>query len=337
MKWRWRGIALFFLAHTTMAGSPTNMVMVQGGTFMRGDTWGDGASNQRPANLVTLDSFEISECEVTLGEVSRVLNWAYENGKIKVKKESVESNEIKPKDILLIYDFQWDGQRFSPKGDPNLPCRSVSWYGAALYCNYRSEMEGLDLCYDPKSVTRRWDCDFEASGYRLPTEAEWEYAARGGTLSKNTKYSGSSVLELVGWYKDNNGRVLTTHQERRRNSEGNGDNDEWTIFTYTEVVSPPKVFPVGTKIPNELGLFDMSGNVAEWCNDWYGDYKSEPVETPQGMRESIGGRQEKVLRGGNYLLDATDCRVDSRMSGNPNKVFSGFRIARTILKKNPSY
>jgi sulfatase modifying factor 1 len=327
-------LSLLLIVSSTQAVSPTNMVFVKGGTFKMGDTWGDGKANQRPVHLVTLDSFEISESEVTLGEVARVLNWAYKNGKILIEKKVVKSNEINPKDILLTYDFQWDGKQLSPKGSPNLPCRFISWYGATLYCNYRSEMDGLAPCYDEESSTSRWVCDFSKNGYRLPTEAEWEYSARGGALSRNRKYSGSAVLDLVGWCQNNNGKMVTTSQERKRNSDYDGSNEEWTLFTHTEVTSLAKVYPVGTKPPNELKLFDMSGNVAEWCYDWYGDYEVGPQTNPKNPTESMmSDNREKVLRGGSYLSESKDCRVDSRTGSPPDEMIAGFRVARSVLSK----
>ena len=111
--------------------------------------------------------------------------------------------------------------------------------------------------------------------FRMPTEAEWEYAARGGNRSKGYKYAGSDNLDEVGWYKDNSG--YHTH-------------------------------PVGGKKPNELGLYDMSGNVWEWCQDWYGDYTNEAQTNPAGPQS--GG--SRVLRGGGDWDDAGYCRVSRR-------------------------
>ena len=116
--------------------------------------------------------------------------------------------------------------------------------------------------------------------FRMPTEAEWEYAARGGNRSKGYKYAGSDNLDEVGWYKDNSG--YHTH-------------------------------PVGGKKPNELGLYDMSGNVWEWCQDWYGDYTNEAQTNPAGPQS--GGI--RVLRGGSCWCGARYCRVSSRFSLDP--------------------
>jgi formylglycine-generating enzyme required for sulfatase activity len=128
--------------------------------------------------------------------------------------------------------------------------------------------------------------------YRLPTEAEWEYAARGGNKSKGFRYSGSNSAEAVAWFSDNSGRAI--HE-------------------------------VGTKMPNELGIYDMSGNVWEWCNDWFGDYSSSAQQNPKG--ESSGST--RVLRGGSFLHKATRCRSVRRDYRKPgvNDVIIGFRLA----------
>ena len=132
--------------------------------------------------------------------------------------------------------------------------------------------------------------------FRLPTEAEWEYAARGGDRSKGYKYAGSGNLDEVGWYGGNSGKH--TH-------------------------------PVGEKKPNELGLYDMSGNVWEWCQDWYGDYTDEAQTNPTGPQS--GGI--RVLRGGSYWYLARDCRVSNRLiSFDPGSRFdvSGLRLVLSL-------
>ncbi|GAP71671.1 hypothetical protein SAMD00024442_16_22 [Candidatus Symbiothrix dinenymphae] len=123
--------------------------------------------------------------------------------------------------------------------------------------------------------------------YRLPTEAEWEYAARGGGASNGYKYSGSNTLGDVAWYWDNSS--ITTHI-------------------------------VGTKAPNELGIYDMSGNVSEWCSDWFGSYDSSPQTDPIGATTGSA----RVLRGGSCIIDAASCRVSNRASNAPDLRYSGW-------------
>lgn len=130
--------------------------------------------------------------------------------------------------------------------------------------------------------------------FSLPSEAQWEFAARGGLFSKGYKYSGSNDLNSVAWYD--------------RNSHG-------------------KSQPVASKAPNELGIYDMSGNLMEWCMDSYGTYKSEPQTNPDG---NLGESSELVRRGGSFIGDANRCRVSNRYYYNSNEYFKylGLRLVR---------
>jgi formylglycine-generating enzyme required for sulfatase activity len=127
--------------------------------------------------------------------------------------------------------------------------------------------------------------------YRLPTEAEWEFAARGGNKRKNNKYAGSAILDDVSWY---------------------------------DGTSKSKTHEVGTKAANELGIYDMSGNVWEWCQDWYGDYDASSKTNPEGASSS----GDRVLRGGSWLHDPRSCRVSNRFGYVPDNSFNyfGFRL-----------
>ncbi|MEA2040922.1 MAG: SUMF1/EgtB/PvdO family nonheme iron enzyme, partial [Bacteroidota bacterium] len=177
----------------------------------------------------------------------------------------------------------------------NYPIHHINWYDAMKYCNWLSTKKGLQKCYseDPKGGYL-----FESSknGYRLPTEAEWEYAARGGNKSKGTRYSGSSSSTAVAWFDD------------------------------TSKQKGPQV--VKTKKPNELGIYDMSGNVWEWCSDYYGAdfYKKSPMKNPFNDKFAI----YRVLRGGAWHYRDEYATVTSR--DGPEPKFSnynyGFRIAR---------
>ncbi len=137
--------------------------------------------------------------------------------------------------------------------------------------------------------------------YRLPTEAEWEYAARGGKLSKGYKYAGSDNLDEVAWHSENSNR---------------------------------KIHPVAEKNPNELGLYDMSGNVREWCNDWYAEYRIKPKKNPKGADNS----DCRVVRGGSwYAVEfardySAHCLVAKRACSNPDKIEpqNGFRLLSPV-------
>jgi len=238
-------------------GSTDGMVFVQGGTFQMGSN--DGDSDEKPVHSVTVDDFYIGKYEVTQKE------W----------KEVMGNNTSK-----------W-------KGD-DLPVEKVSWYDAVEFCNKKSDMEGLTRCYTGSGKNTK--CNFSANGYRLPTEAEWEYAGRGGSRTAHYKYSGSNNVGDVAWYYSN---------------------------------SSSKTHKVGTKQANELGIYDMSGNVWEWCNDWYDAdyYKNSPKNNPQG--DSLG--KYRVLRGGSWSNFDYNCRVAYRFWNNPDDSDCnyGFRLSRT--------
>ena len=163
------------------------------------------------------------------------------------------------------------------KGDNN-PVEQLRWSDAVRFCNKRSELEGLQPCYDVKTL----ECNFEANGYRLPTEAEWEYACRAGTTTAYFFGDGPAKLGDYAWFD--------------KNSSGH-----------------PR--PVGQKQPNPWGLYDMAGNVWEWCNDFYKvDYYQEaPRENPKGPNEG----QNKVLRGGAWRFSADNCRSGYRYNESP--------------------
>jgi acetoin utilization deacetylase AcuC-like enzyme/formylglycine-generating enzyme required for sulfatase activity len=155
------------------------------------------------------------------------------------------------------------------------PLEQINWTDAATYCNERSRAEDLKPCYDEKT----WECDFTADGYRLPTEAEWEYACRAGSSTQYNFGNGSGSLKDHAWYTENSS--ATTH-------------------------------PVGQKKPNAWGLYDMHGNVAEWCNDHYSEayYQQSPGKDPRGPAEG----KERALRGGAWNSSAESCRSAYRAS-----------------------
>ena len=161
---------------------------------------------------------------------------------------------------------------------PDKPIEQVDWYHAALYCNMRSLKEGLKPCYDPKTLA----CDFDANGYRLPTEAEWEYACRAGTQTRYSFGDDAAKLKAHAWFKANANQ--TTH-------------------------------PVGQKSPNPWGLYDMHGNVAEWCHDVYSEayYQKNEAQNPHGPASG----DKRVLRGGSWRASEEGCRSSARHCETP--------------------
>ena len=161
---------------------------------------------------------------------------------------------------------------------PKNPVEQITWPQAALFCNARSRAEGLEPCYSEESG----ECNFQASGYRLPTEAEWEYACRAGSSSEYFFGSDPRRLSDCAWYKEN---------------------------------SAKKSHPAGQKQPNPWGLHDMPGNVAEWCNDVYGKgyYQNSPADNPRGPEEG----KRYVLRGGAWDSSAEALRSSARAGEDP--------------------
>ncbi|MEK4348609.1 formylglycine-generating enzyme family protein [Paenibacillus sp. FSL P4-0184] len=245
-------------------------VFVKGGTFI------DTKSNY---NGATLSSFYIGKYEVT-------------------QKEWIEVMESNPSEF---------------KGD-NLPVEMVSWYDVVEYCNKRSIKEGLTPYYNidknkidtnnkSENDNIKWTVTINegANGYRLPTEAEWEYAAGGGQLSKSYTYSGSNNADEVAWYWKNAG-------DKYLSGEWN-----WPIIENNN----NKTKNVGVKQPNELGLYDMSGNVREWCWNWYGDRGSD-----------VGSY--RVVKGGGWIGNITNNEISfqGKFDANGMGPDQGFRVSR---------
>ena len=247
-------------------------VLVEGGTFTMGDTWGDGYDNEKPTHKVTFTyNFYIGKYEITFDEYDVFCE---------------ATGRSKPD------DEGW--------GRGNRPVINVSWNDAIAYCNWLSEKEKLPKAYDNNGNLLDKDGKVTTDpskviGYRLPTEAEWEYAARGGNKSKGYQYAGSSTVGDVAWYNDNSGG---------------------------------KTQKVGKKAPNELGIYDMSGNVWEWCSDWYGGYSSSAQTNPYNNSGS-----NRVRRGGCWLSNAAGARLAYRNYDTPSftNFYLGFRICRTVL------
>jgi len=255
---------LVFILPEHLAAQTVNMVFVKGGTYWQGSNEAPYSANER-VHRTTVSSFYISSTEITQAQ------WL---------------------DVMSSNPSKFPGK--------DRPVEYVSWYDAVKFCNALSVKEGLIPAYKIEGSKVEWDK--EANGYRLPTEAEWEYAARGGQTGAITDeplakapYAGSDSSALtVGWFDANSGKTTK---------------------------------PVAQKAPNALGLYDMSGNVWEWCWDWYGTYPKDVIVNPDGSDNQTG---QKVLRGGSWFTPEKLLRVTYRYWNVPTfKVNSvGFRIAR---------
>jgi len=233
-----------------------NMVSIPGGT-------NSGTDPDYGFYSLTVDSFYMDRREVTNDEMVRVMQWAYDNGKLEVISGSVKNALGDKQELLDLNDshsrITWGGEKFGIKSSKGsgYPCVEVTWFGAAAYCNYRSEMEGRTPCYNLSD----WSCNTSANGYRLPTNDEWEYAARGGVSSNRFPF-GDTIQHAKANYKS------TSDDYTYDTSATRGYHPDYDDGEY------PYTSPVGSFSPNGYGLYDMAGNVWEWCNDASGSNRS---------------------------------------------------------------
>ena len=244
--------------------SGVEMVALPGGEFLMGDDHGN--PDEAPAHKVKISAFLMDKFEVT--------------------------HELFAK-AQLPDPSHW-------QENPRTPVERVRWRDAKRYCNERSLLENLEPCYNEK--TPEWDCDYAADGYRLPTEAEWEYAARAGNEGAYD-FGTADKLRQYAWLKDN---------------------------------ADERTHPVGQKKPNGFGIYDLYGNVSEWCEDVYSPtyYAQSAQVDPQGP-PNPGKDVKRVIRGGSWRSSPEQCRVTARQgerTGDTDACFStdycGFRCVR---------
>ena len=249
---------------TTASG--VHMVSVPGGEFLMGSEQGN--PDEAPAHKVKVSAFLMDKFEVTQEMFAKA---------------------------QLPNPSHW-------QESPQKPVERVRWRDAKRYCNERSLLEHLKPCYNEKTVD--WDCDYGAKGYRLPTEAEWEYACRAGADGPYD-FGRADRLRQYAWLADN---------------------------------SDQKTHPVGQKKPNGYGIYDLYGNVSEWCEDVYTAtyYTESPAADPHGP-PSPAKDVKRVIRGGSWRSSADQCRSTARQgerTGNTDACFStdfcGFRCVRHV-------
>ncbi|HEV3006463.1 MAG TPA: SUMF1/EgtB/PvdO family nonheme iron enzyme [Pirellulales bacterium] len=280
-------------------GQGMTMVEVAAGKFTMGTDTG-GEDNEKPAHEVALTRpWYLGDREVTVEQFQRFID-----------DEEYAAAE-KP--------VGWQGsfQQYSPT--PDCPMSHVNWFDAVLYCNWLSAQEGRKPSYHRTGAKEKlrdhddneqeydvWRCDFMADGYRLPTEAEWEFAARAGSAAGFCFGDGRTRLLDYAWFLNNSDVVF---------------NRSDLLLNHSNTHS----WPCGQKLPNALGLFDMHGNVLEWCWDWYGSYSADPVSDPTGPATGSG----RVLRGGASYDIAFNCRSAYRFGRRPMRrhYSSGIRVS----------
>ncbi len=299
------------------------MMRIPAGTFVMGDSFSEGSPIERPVHSIYISAFNVDKYEVSNEEMRRVMQWAYDNGKITATSLTVRNSSGNQQELIdLDSPYSWisfSSGKFSViNNKENDPCIVVSWYGACAYSNFRSEIEGKTPCYN----FTNWSCDWGAFGYRLPTEAEWEKAARGGVAGHRFPWSDSDTIthSRANYYSTN----LYFYDV----STTSGYNP-----AYTNQPMPYKS-PVGSFAPNGYGLCDVAGNVQEWCWDWYdGTWYSQPDATNANTRGPTSVQTYRVLRGGNWGMVAHWSKMSARNYISPNTC--GFGIGFRCVEPTP--
>ncbi len=258
-------IVSIFLFNLSFSQKEIKTVLIKGGTFEMGSK-SEVFKDETPVHEVTVSSFYISQYEISFDEYAAFCGIAGYN---------------------------------EPYGTSGFPATNITWERAVMMCNWLSRRNGFDKAYkierDDKKGVFNVVCDFKSNGYRLPTEAEWEYAAKGGNRSKDYIFSGSNSPYLVAWFSE-------TYQGLEHKS--------------------------GELLPNEKGIYDMTGNVAEWCWDYYSEsyYSQKDTLNPTGP---VAG-SARVYRGGTRRDKIDNIKITRRsyLEQKKKDLYIGFRVVR---------
>lgn len=305
-------ILTFILFITNISAQVFNLVPIVGGTYTQGDSFVEGSSWEVPIRSTTVSSYSIGEYEVTTSQAVQILQYAYSGGYITVSDGKVYLYGT----TTLLLDLSqvasqitFSSGTFSIRsGRGNHPITWITWYGSVALCNWASEIDSLQPVYNLTT----WTWDISKNGYRLPTEAEWEYAARAGT-SGSRFTSGNVANHSLFNYQSKDGLPYDEHSNIGYNP------------LYSEDVL--KSAPVGSFSANAFGVYEMSGNVYEIVWDYYVRYSSTAVVNPVGPTSGT----TVVWRGGSWKTSAANIRNSHRYRGEDRSgdAFDvGFRVAQ---------
>ncbi len=331
----------------SMPGPESNMVLIPGGSYEMGDVFDEGDDNESPVHNVTVSDFFISKYEITVAdfriftEMTGYVTSAEKPVDIedlqRIMKEIAELSENRDENKARLSELYQKGLEFGGTGfwdvndkiwgwssvynwrepgflqEENHPAVCLSWEDAVNYCNWLSEQENLPPAYCKETgelLDEEGNVTFDISavrGYRLPTEAEWEYSAR--ERGKDVRFgNGKNIADA--------GEICF-----------DGEFGDYTFLAKSEFRKGTVTFD--SLLPNSIGLYNMSGNAWEWCSDYYGRYSTEDVENP--LQKGEIGQTNRVLRGGRWGGNAFDIRVFAREGYDAKNRCnnSGFRIARS--------